>query len=145
MIRKSGCWVCKYCPTPRFSGVFFKLLSVYYYKEIMDTKHLIVLITAPSVDVGQTIADALVDRGLAACVNIVSPIQSIFLWQGKKQNDEETLLIVKTTLDMFSSKLVPLVQEIHPYDIPEIIALPIVLGSEPYLNWIEESVKQGKP
>jgi periplasmic divalent cation tolerance protein len=110
----------------------------------MDTKHLIVLITAPSVDVGQMIANALVDKGLAACVNILSPIQSIYLWQGSKQSDKETLLIVKTSQDVFSNKLVPLVQEIHPYDMPEIIALPIILGSEQYLDWIEENTKKGR-
>jgi periplasmic divalent cation tolerance protein len=106
--------------------------------------HLIVFITTPSVETGRQIADALVDRGLAACVNIISPINSIYVWQGKKQSDEETLLIVKTTQDLFSEKLVPVVQEIHPYDIPEIIALPIILGSENYLNWIDENTKQGR-
>jgi periplasmic divalent cation tolerance protein len=105
----------------------------------MDTHHLIVLITAPSADVGQHIANALVDQRLAACVNILSPIHSIYLWQGKKQNDEEVLLVVKTTQDLFFKRLVPAVQEIHPYDVPEIIALPIVFGSETYLNWIDES------
>jgi periplasmic divalent cation tolerance protein len=110
----------------------------------MDTKHLIVLITAPSVDVGQMIANALVDKGLAACVNILSPIQSIYFWQGSKQSDKETLLIVKTSQDVFSNKLVPFVQEIHPYDMPEIIALPIILGSEQYLDWIEENTKKGR-
>lgn len=106
--------------------------------------HLIVLITVPSVEIGQKIADALVDQGLAACVNFISPIHSIYMWQGKKQNEEETLLIVKSTRDLFSEKLVPAVQEIHPYDVPEIIALPIILGSQNYLNWIDENTKQGR-
>jgi len=109
----------------------------------LNTKYLVVFITTPSIDVGQKIADALVDKGLAACVNIISSINSIYLWQGKKQSDEETLLIVKTTQDLFSEKLVPAVQEIHPYDVPEIIALPIVFGSEKYLDWIDESTKKG--
>ena len=110
----------------------------------LDTNHLVVFITVPSVEIGQKIADALVDQGLAACVNIISPINSIYMWQGKKQSDEETLLIVKTTQGLFSEKLVPVVKEIHPYDVPEIIALPIILGSENYLNWIDESTKQGR-
>ena len=110
----------------------------------MDTNHLVVFITVPSVEIGQKIADALVDQGLAACVNFITPINSIYMWQGKKQNDEETLLIVKTTRDLFSEKLVPAVQEIHPYEVPEIIALPIILGSENYLNWIDENTKQGR-
>ena len=110
----------------------------------MDTNHLVVFITTPSVEVGQKIADTLVDQGLAACVNIISPINSIYLWQGKKQSEEESLLIVKTTQDLFLKKLVPAVQEIHPYDVPEIIALPIVFGSENYLDWIDESTGKGR-
>jgi periplasmic divalent cation tolerance protein len=108
----------------------------------MDTNHIVVLITTPSIETGQQIADALVDQGLAACVNILSPIHSIYLWQGKKQRDEETLLIVKTTRDLFTDRLVPAVQAIHPYEVPEIIALPIVLGSQKYLDWIEESAQK---
>jgi periplasmic divalent cation tolerance protein len=110
----------------------------------MNIKHLVVFITTPSVDIGQQIADALVEKGLAACVNIISPINSIYLWQGKRQSDEEALLIAKTTEDLFSEKLVPAVQEIHPYDVPEIIALPIVFGSESYLDWIDESTEKGQ-
>jgi periplasmic divalent cation tolerance protein len=111
---------------------------------MVNPNHLVVFITTPSVEIGQKIADALVDQGLAACVNILSPVNSIYLWQGKKQSEEETLLIVKTTQDLFSGKLVPLVQAMHPYDVPEIIALPIVLGSENYLNWIDESTNKGR-
>lgn len=110
----------------------------------LNTKHVIVFITAPSVESAQEIANALVDTGLAACVNIISPIQSIYLWQGNKQSDEETLLIVKTTQDLFSERLVPAVQKIHPYEVPEIIALPIILGSEEYLDWIAESTKKSR-
>jgi periplasmic divalent cation tolerance protein len=110
----------------------------------MHTNHLLVFITTPSVEIGQQIADTLVDKGLAACVNIISPLNSIYLWQGKKQSEEETLLIVKTTQDVFSGKLVPAVQDIHPYDVPEIIALPIVFGAENYLDWIDESTKKGR-
>lgn len=114
------------------------------WRRKLDTNHLIVFITAPSVETAKEIADALVDNGFAACANIISPIHSIYLWQGKKQSDEETLLIVKTTRDLFSTKLVPLVQQIHPYDVPEILALPIILGAENYLNWIDESTQQGR-
>jgi periplasmic divalent cation tolerance protein len=112
--------------------------------QVNSSHYLIVLITTPSAEVGQNIANALVDQGLAACVNILSPIHSIYLWQGKKQSDEETLLIVKTTQDAFSDKLVPAVKEIHPYDVPEIIALPIIFGSEDYLRWIDENTGKGR-
>ena len=110
----------------------------------MEPKHIIVLITVPSVEVGQNVGDMLVDRGLAACVNILSPMHSIYLWQGEKEKAEETLLIVKTTTDVFLKKLVPAVQQIHPYEVPEIIALPIILGSANYLNWIEENTQRGR-
>ena len=110
----------------------------------MRMNHLVVFITTPSVEIGQKIADTLVEEKLAACVNIISPLNSIYLWQGKKQSEEETLLIVKTTQDLFVNKIVPVVQEIHPYDVPEIIALPIVFGSENYLDWIDESTRNGR-
>ena len=110
----------------------------------MNTQHLVVFITVPSVRVGQEIADALVDQRLAACVNILSPMHSIYLWQGKKQSEDETLLIVKTTADVFSEKLVPAVHQVHPYEVPEIIALPIIYGSEKYLDWIDENTQKGR-
>ncbi|GAB4450838.1 MAG: divalent-cation tolerance protein CutA [Anaerolineae bacterium] len=99
-----------------------------------------VLITAPSPEVGAQIADALLSAKLVACVNIVPAVNSLYTWQGAVHNDAETLLIVKTTAAVFQEKLVPAVQALHPYDVPEIIALPILMGSQPYLDWIAESV-----
>jgi periplasmic divalent cation tolerance protein len=118
-------------------------LSHCWRTKLLQTNYLVVFVTTPSVDIGQQIADTLVERGIAACVKIISPVNSIYIWQGERQNDEETLLMVKTTQDRFSEKLIPIVQEIHPYDVPEIIALPIVLGLENYLDWISESTKRG--
>jgi periplasmic divalent cation tolerance protein len=98
------------------------------------------LITAPSTEVGECIASVLLDQKLAACVNIVSPVNSFYIWQGETCNDEEVLLIVKSRGDLFESKLIPAVQSVHPYEVPEIIALPVVMGLHSYLAWIDESV-----
>ena len=103
-------------------------------------KYIVVLITAPSVEVGQQIASDLLDKKLVACVNIVSEINSLYVWQGAVHNDPEVLLIAKTKAAIFEDKLIPAVQATHPYDVPEIIALPIMMGSPSYLAWMDEEV-----
>ncbi len=102
----------------------------------MKLEHIVVLITTPSAEVGERIAAALLAQKLAACVNILPSITSIFAWQGEVQNDQESLLLVKTRADLFHDQLVPAVKDLHPYDVPEIIALPVVMGSQSYLDWI---------
>lgn len=102
----------------------------------MDSQPMIVLITAPSQEVAKQIAVALVENRLAACVNILSPIRSIYRWEGKVHDDQETLLIVKSQAQLIESRLIPAVQAIHPYQVPEIIALPVVMGLHSYLDWI---------
>jgi periplasmic divalent cation tolerance protein len=96
----------------------------------------VVLITAGSEDEAERIASALVEEQLAACVNIVGPIRSIYRWQGKVQNERELLLVVKTRSEILP-RLRARVDELHSYDTPEIIALPITSGSEKYLRWLE--------
>lgn len=102
--------------------------------------HVVVLVTAPSEEVGREIANALLEKKLAACVNIAAPISSLYMWEGRMADDEEVLLVIKTTGAVFESKLVPAIEAIHPYDVPEIIALPIVMGNRDYLAWIDEEV-----
>jgi periplasmic divalent cation tolerance protein len=104
----------------------------------MKDNPIIVLITVPSKQVGRTIADSLIERKLAACVNIVSPIQSVFMWKGEVNDEEEALLIAKSRSSLFENELIPAVQAVHPYEVPEIIALPIIMGLQSYLDWIEE-------
>ncbi len=104
----------------------------------MDNPYLVVLITAPSVEVAQEIAEALLAQKLAACVNILPGVQSLYTWEGSLHRDAEVLMLAKTRADLFERELVPAVQKVHPYDVPEIIALPIQMGSQPYLDWIEE-------
>jgi periplasmic divalent cation tolerance protein len=104
---------------------------------MLENTYIIVLITTPSKEVGRQVADALLEQKLAACVNILSPVNSLYFWEGKTHDDEEALLIVKTRAGLFKDHLVPAVKAVHPYEVPEIIALPIVMGSESYLEWIE--------
>ena len=105
----------------------------------MDFKHIVVLITVPSEEIAEKIANALLEKSLAACVNIVAPIRSLYTWEEKICEDEETLLIVKSRAELFENQLVPAVQAAHPYQVPEIIALPILMGSKNYLDWIDGS------
>lgn len=103
----------------------------------MENKYIVVFITAPSEDSGRQIAKALLEKKLAACVNIVAPVNSLYIWQGEIHDDEEVLLIVKTRAGLFEDELIPAVKAVHPYDVPEIIALPVLLGDLGYLDWIE--------
>ncbi len=103
----------------------------------MDARYVVALITAPSREVGERIANALVEGRLAACVNIVAPVHSIYTWEGKVAHDEEVLLVAKTTHSVFDGEFQAVVRSLHPYEVPEIIALPIVSGSDAYLQWIE--------
>ncbi len=103
--------------------------------------YIVVLITAPSKDVGEKIANYLLEHKLAACVNIVSAVNSLYTWKGEVCNDDEVLLIVKSRSDLFDTEIVPAVKSVHPYDVPEIIALPIVAGFSEYLDWIQDVTK----
>ncbi|MCL4456575.1 MAG: divalent-cation tolerance protein CutA [Nitrospirae bacterium] len=100
---------------------------------------IVVYITAPNEDEAAKIAKTLVEQRLAACVNIVRGIRSIYTWQGKIEDDAEVLMIAKTQLHLFES-LKNRVKELHSYTVPEIIASPIIDGSEDYLNWLKEAI-----
>jgi len=100
-------------------------------------QYIVVLITVPSKEVGRKVSEALLEKKLAACVNIVPAINSLYNWQGKPQDDEECLLLVKTRASIFEEQFVPAVRSVHPYEVPEIIALPIIMGLRSYLDWIK--------
>lgn len=104
----------------------------------MTNEHLVVFITAPRGE-GEKIAGHIVEKRLAACVNIVRGIESIYWWEGKVEKDEEELLIVKTRGNILD-KLIEEVKKVHPYKVPEIIAIPITAGNRDYLEWIEREV-----
>lgn len=95
----------------------------------------IVLSTAGSAEEARKIGHALVERSLAACVNIVPQLESVYRWQGKVETSQEFLLIVKTTAERVS-KVFEAIQSLHSYELPECIALEITAGSEAYLGWI---------
>ncbi len=99
----------------------------------------IVLTTAGSADEAEGIASALVEAQLAACVNIVSPVTSVYRWKGSVQKEQEWLLLIKTTASAFE-KLSQKIRELHSYDLPECIQVPIEAGSTEYLKWIKENV-----
>jgi periplasmic divalent cation tolerance protein len=101
---------------------------------------IVVLITTPSKEEGEKIGRTLVEKKLAACANILSPISSIFAWQGKICHEQESLMILKTRKNCFP-QLAEEVKRGHSYSVPEIIALPIVEGSLDYLNWIQENTQ----
>ena len=107
----------------------------------MENQYLVVLITTPSMEVAERIATHLVEQQLAACVNIATPVRSIYRWQGKVEREEEILMYCKTRRDLFEPALTTAVKSLHPYTVPEIIALPIELGSSAYLDWIQAETR----
>ena len=104
----------------------------------MSNEHIMVLITAPSHEEGKKIATKLVESKLAACVNILPEVHSVYCWQGDIHTDQEVILLAKSRMELFADKLLPAVQELHPYEVPEIIAVPIVQGLDSYLAWVTE-------
>jgi periplasmic divalent cation tolerance protein len=103
--------------------------------------HLLILITASSQEEAQRIARVLVEERLAACVNIVPAVRSVYRWQGQIHDDQEVLLTAKTTEQMFQA-LATRTRQLHSYEVPEIVALPIVAAGEDYLRWIDEQTRQ---
>ena len=102
-------------------------------------RHVVVFITVPPSD-AEKVARVIVEERLGACVNIVREVRSLYWWKGKVEDDKESLLIVKTRTDALD-KLIARVKEVHPYTVPEIIALPIVAGNPDYLGWVDEEVR----
>ncbi len=104
---------------------------------MVKSGYVVVLITTSSYEEGRKIADALVAQRKAACVNIVPGVNSLFRWKGKIEEAEESLMVIKTRAELFT-EVVNLVKSIHSYEVPEIIALPIVEGNPDYLAWLKE-------
>lgn len=100
--------------------------------------YILVFSTCNSDEIATLIAETLVSQKLAACVNIVNGIESVYQWQGKIARDTEKLLIIKTRQALFS-QLEQMIRELHDYELPEIIAVPIKIGEENYLNWIQSA------
>ena len=103
------------------------------------TEFVVVFVTVGSSKEGERLARLLVEEQLAACVNRIKGVQSIYRWQGQVEQSEEELLVIKSRRDLFD-RLKKRVQELHSYSVAEIVALPIVDGSEGYLRWLDEEL-----
>jgi len=103
---------------------------------------MVVFITAPSGEEARKIAGRLVEERLAACVNIVDGVRSIYRWEGRIEDEAEALMIVKSRIALLP-RLRSRVRELHSYTVPEVIALPIIDGSEEYLKWLSEETAEG--
>lgn len=101
----------------------------------------VVFVTAPSAEVAADLAKALVAEKLVACVNILPGLRSIYMWQGKVCDEEEVLCVLKTRRGLFAA-LRERVIALHPYQVPEIIALPLVEGSATYLGWLRDETRE---
>jgi periplasmic divalent cation tolerance protein len=106
------------------------------------TKTIQVLTTTGTKSDAQTIARALVEKRLAGCVQVVGPITSTYWWQGEIETAEEWLCVVKSRADLYE-ELEAAVKEVHPYEVPEILAVPVVAGSRDYLEWLDSELGKG--
>jgi periplasmic divalent cation tolerance protein len=105
-----------------------------------DARYRIVLVTCASIAEARKIAEHVVEQKLAACANIVPGVESIYRWKGKVERAKEVLLVIKTTAARLR-KLESEVKRLHSYDLPEFVAVPIVAGSQQYLDWLRKSVR----
>jgi periplasmic divalent cation tolerance protein len=105
------------------------------------TDVVVVLVTAPSAETAADLARALVEEGLAACGNVVPGLRSIYRWEGKVHDDAEALLLLKTERRLLEA-LKARLPALHPYQVPELLALPVEGGLAPYLEWIAASVRR---
>jgi periplasmic divalent cation tolerance protein len=129
------------CTIPQERNLFAKFTQEEAQGHMTDYR--IVLTTTGSADEAERIATALVEAQLAACVNIVSPIKSVYRWKGSVQKEREWLLLIKTTSSAFEN-VSEKISELHSYDLPECIQIPVEAGSAEYLDWIRENVKDDR-
>jgi len=101
---------------------------------------IVVLVTVGSEQEAETIATALLEERLAACVNVTSPVRSLYRWEGRIADDREWQMVIKTQARLFEA-LAARVRALHSYDVPEIIALPVLAGTTDYVDWIQNETK----
>lgn len=109
----------------------------------MSVKHLVVFVTTGSIEEAETIAKILISERLAACVNRIGPVTSLYEWQGEICEEEEYILKIKTQEARLQA-LTARVREMHSYDVSEIIAVPVVGGSSDYLNWVTVQTRENQ-
>lgn len=103
------------------------------------TEYCVIYCTVSSDREGRVIADSLVQKNLAACVNMITPVRSLYTWKGETCDDEERLLIIKSRASIFE-RVRSDIQALHSYDVPEIIAIPILAGDDQYMQWMDENI-----
>ena len=106
-----------------------------------NTHHLAVYCTCPDENTAEGIAQTLVDEGLSACINVVPSVRSVYRWQGKTEATTESLMIIKIAVSNYE-KIEQRIVELHPYELPEVIGVPIIAGLEPYLAWLTQPEKE---
>lgn len=107
----------------------------------MDSDYIVVYCTVPDEETAVNISRHLVENRLAACCNIVNNLRSIYFWENEVCDDAELLLIIKTTASKYE-ELETTIARLHPYEVPEVIALPIIRGSKSYLSWVGNHVEK---
>ncbi len=105
------------------------------------TEYCVIYCTVSSDQEGRLIADSLVQKNLAACVNMINPVRSLYTWKGETCDDEERLLIIKSRASIFE-KVRNDIRALHSYDVPEIIAMPILQGDDEYIKWMDENIER---
>lgn len=106
----------------------------------MSDTHRVVLISTPGAEAGRQLARVLVEERLAACGSVVPAVTSVYRWQGAMEEEEEALVVLKTVADRVDA-LTRRTRELHPYDVPEILALPVSGGNPGYLEWVTEETR----
>jgi periplasmic divalent cation tolerance protein len=105
------------------------------------TEYCVIYCTVSSDQEGRLIADSLVQKNLAACVNMITPVRSLYTWKGETCDNEERLLIIKSRASIFE-KVRNDIRALHSYDVPEIIAMPILQGDDEYIKWMDENIER---
>lgn len=105
-----------------------------------ETGKIVIFVTTSSEEEARKVAELLLGQRKAACINIVPRVDSSFWWQGKLDSARESLLIIKTRASLLP-EIIEMVKSVHSYEVPEIIALPIIGGSEDYLKWIDDEIR----
>jgi periplasmic divalent cation tolerance protein len=113
------------------------------YNQQFSQEYLVILNTCPDKESATKVANSLIERQLAACVNILPGLTSVYPWKGQIETGEEVLLIIKSTRSAYEA-VETAIRETHPYELPEVVAVPIVAGLQAYLSWIGESVVTDK-
>lgn len=107
-------------------------------------RNLIVMTNLPERASAEKLASLLLERRLAACVNLLAPCASVYRWRGEIQHDEEHPLLIKTTEDRYA-ELEAAIRANHPYELPEIVAVPVIQGLPAYLHWVESETRVSAP